>query len=38
MKWLKENGCPFGATTFSLAVEIGNQSVIEWLKENGCPS
>src|SRR5271170_4027678 len=37
MKWLKENGCPWGLWTFAKAAEFGNLENMKWLKENGCP-
>ena len=37
MKWLLENGCPFGNFTFCHAAENGNLENMKWLLENGCP-
>ena len=36
MKWLKENGCPWGEQSFFTCGEK-NLYVKKWLKENCCP-
>ena len=37
MKWLLENGCPWGKFTFYTATKNGNLDNMKWLLENGCP-
>jgi len=37
MKWLKEQGCPWGSYTFAGAAEHGNLDNMKWLKEQDCP-
>ena len=36
MKWLKQEGCPWDADTFSGAIENGNLDNMKWLKQHGC--
>jgi len=37
MKWLKENGYPWGISTCNQAAEHGNLEALKWLREQGCP-
>ena len=37
IKWLKEQGCPWGPETFQNAAEIGILQNMKWLREKGCP-
>ena len=37
MKWLKENGYPWGTATCRTAAEHGNLEALKWLREQGCP-
>lgn len=37
LKWLRANGCPWGASTCKDAVEGNHLQVLQWAHENGCP-
>lgn len=38
LRWLREQGCPWGDLTVTFAIECGcDEKVIEWLKSEGCP-
>ena len=37
MKWLRENGCPWDASTFAGAARQGDLDNMKWLHENKCP-
>ena len=36
LKYLHENGCPWGTYTFYAAVRNGNLECLKYLHENGC--
>jgi hypothetical protein len=37
LKWLKDQGCPWGPYTFSSAIRSGDREVLTWVREQGCP-
>lgn len=37
LRWLREQGCTFGAHTFVYAAFSGNLKILEWLRDEGCP-
>ena len=37
VKWIRANGCPHYATTFTLAVWHGHADITRWLHADGCP-
>ncbi len=36
MKYLKDNNCEYGISTFCCAAKNGNLKNMIWLKQNGC--
>ena len=37
MKWMVDNGCPFGSRVFDEAAGFGDVNILKWLHSNGCP-
>ena len=37
LKWLRDNGCPWDASTCFQAASGGHLNVLKWLRNNGCP-
>jgi hypothetical protein len=37
IKWMKQEGCPWGTSTFREASGFGNIEMMEWIRDNGCP-
>jgi len=36
LKWLRDNGCPWGAKTCTCAAVEGHLEVLKWAREQGC--
>jgi hypothetical protein len=37
LKWLRQQGCPWGMETCDAAAEKGHLNVLQWAFEEGCP-
>jgi hypothetical protein len=37
LRRLRENGCPWGASTYTIAMLYGHTETAEWAKTAGCP-
>lgn len=36
IKWMKQEGCPWGTSTFREAAGFGNIELMTWIRDNGC--
>ena len=37
LKWLREHGCPWDASTCDVARNFKHPEVLQWALDNGCP-